>query len=296
MSENIEKSTEYIGYGQLARILNRIHLSIFKFGKKFKTYAARFTFEQYKMKFGERDDDIYIVSYPKSGTTLMQMIVYQMTTDGSMDFEHIYEVSPWTRNASHNGEPVPNLPSPRIIKSHDFYYYFKKKPKGKFIFVYRNGMDTAVSFFHQNKSYNNPDEKFDKYIQNFMKPSKKNWFNFCKAWFQNKKKFPILYVRYEDLMKDKTSEIHRIAEFCNIPINDEIINRTLERSSFEFMKLHEKKFGEQPKKKKEKVYDQFIRKGEVGKGKTEFSEEATKQFLKSYNKHVQKLEKKIFPN
>jgi hypothetical protein len=44
--------------------------------------------------FGQRDSDIYVVSYPRSGTTLMQMILYQMTTDGDMGFKHIYDVSP----------------------------------------------------------------------------------------------------------------------------------------------------------------------------------------------------------
>jgi hypothetical protein len=44
--------------------------------------------------FGQRETDIYVVSYPRSGTTLMQMILYQMTTDGNMEFDHIYDVSP----------------------------------------------------------------------------------------------------------------------------------------------------------------------------------------------------------
>lgn len=294
MSEEIEKSKEYIGYKELAGINKRIHLAIHKFGLKFKRLSDRFTFEQFKMKFGERDDDIYIVSFPKSGTTLMQMMLYQMTTDGNMEFDHIYEVSPWIRNASIMNEPVPELPSPRIIKSHDFYYYFKSKPKGKFIFVYRNGEDTALSFYHQNMNYNNINEEFNEYLKKFMKRSKNNWFYFCKAWFENKRKFPILYVRYENLKKDKRTEIYRIAEFCGLEINNEIVERTLERSSFDFMKTHETKFGDQPKEKKEKVYDQFIRVGETGKGKEEFTQENAIEFKKQYEKVVKDLEEKIF--
>ena len=105
------------------------------------------------MIFGERKDDIYISTYPKSGTTVMQMILYHLTTDGSMDFNHIYDVSPWIRNASFRSQKPPNLPSPRLIKTHDHYKDFDKNTKGRFIYVYRNGMDVAVSHFHQETNY-----------------------------------------------------------------------------------------------------------------------------------------------
>ena len=45
-------------------------------------------------EFGERDTDIHIVSHAKSGTTLTQMLFYQLTTNGDMNFEHIYDVIP----------------------------------------------------------------------------------------------------------------------------------------------------------------------------------------------------------
>lgn len=41
--------------------------------------------------FGARETDIYVVTFPKSGTTLMQMIIYQLTTQGNMDFQHLYD-------------------------------------------------------------------------------------------------------------------------------------------------------------------------------------------------------------
>ncbi len=40
------------------------------------------------LKFVPRPDDIFIVTYPRSGTTWMQMILYQLTTDGTMGLAH----------------------------------------------------------------------------------------------------------------------------------------------------------------------------------------------------------------
>ena len=57
----------------------------------------------FKREFDYRSDDIYVATYMKSGTTLLQMILYQLFTDGNMDFDHIYDVSPWLEHAiAHN--------------------------------------------------------------------------------------------------------------------------------------------------------------------------------------------------
>ena len=247
---NKQQELEFAGYGFLSNLLTKLHKLLSQPINKLAKWAERLDFEQYKMQFGERDSDIYIVTYPKSGTTVMQMILYQLTTNGSMNFNHIYEVSPWIRNASFlKQKPVTDLPSPRIIKSHDSYSVFGKETKGKFIYVYRNGMDVAVSLYHQNKNYNNSKLDFDKFLNTgFLK--KKPWIKHAKAWLANKKKLPVLYIRYEDLIENKASEIDRIIEFCGLEVSEEAKQRAIKRSSFEFMKRHEDKFGEQPKESK----------------------------------------------
>lgn len=287
--ENI-KNVEFRGYGVIADIFHEIHRKISKFSGKFASISEKMRFQQYKMVFGERDDDIYIVTYPKSGTTMMQVILYQLTTKGKMDFNHIYDVSPWIRNASFRKQAPVNLPSPRIIKSHDHYKQFPQSTKGKFIYVYRDGMDTAISLYHQQKNYNNSELKFDDFLKKFHKS--KAWFKHTKAWFKNKKKFPVLYVKYENLLKDKHAEIQRIISFCNINAKEEAIERAVKFSSFEYMKKHEALFGDRPKETK-KVYDQFIRKGKTGEGDKQFSEEQKATFIKYYQKFVKRAEEKI---
>lgn len=282
---------EYNGYGVLAELTFNINKLFGNLARYFFNLSHKFKFEQYKIIFGERKDDIYISTYPKSGTTLMQMILYHLTSDGKMNFKHIYDVSPWIRNASFIGQKPPDLNSPRIIKTHDSYKEFGKKTKGKFIYVYRNGMDVAISNFYQQKNYNNSDLKLDKYLNSFFK--QKKWFKHTREWMINKNKLSILYIKYEDLLNNKTKEIDRIISFLGIPRNKKAINRALKYSSFEFMKKNENLFGEQSKISK-KIYNQFIRKGKSGEGKSLFTKEQKEIFMVNYKRMVKNLEEKTF--
>ncbi len=290
-----KQSAEYVGYGQFVAILQRVGKSIGRVATWFMKRADKMRFEQYKLLFGEYDSDIYIATYPKSGTTMMQVILYQLTTKGDMSFNHIYDVSPWIHNASLLRQEPVELPHPRVIKTHDIYKEFPRGVKGRFIHVHRNGKDVAVSLYNQNKDYNNNNLTFEKFIEGFLKA--KPWFNYSKAWFQNKRKHNILHVRYEDLLTDKRREIMRIVEFLGLKVEEEAIERALHYSSFDYMKEHETKFGEQPKeqpkdKPKHKMrYDNFIRKGVSGEGEKEFTPELNEVFEKHYNKLVKPFEK-----
>ena len=234
------------------------------------------------MEYEGKDDDIYVATYFKSGTTWMQMIIYQLTTDGNMNFSHIYDVSPWPRYCAIDEKPIPDLPSPRIIKTHEPYQDLPRGLKGKFIFVMRDGKDVAVSAYYHNKSYNRENLKsFDDNFKNyFIKEGKNNWFTFMRLWLENKWNRKILYLHYEDMKKDLPSVLRKLIEFCDLKVDEKEFPRILERSSFAFMKQHQTKFGEQPegKEKDEKVYDNFIRKGEAGEGKTYLNAEQKKHF------------------
>jgi len=283
--------TEFNGYSLLAKYALRVHKLFTRLGRYFFKLSKNYHFAQFKMIFGEREDDIYISTYPKSGTTVMQMILYHLTTDGLINFNHIYDVSPWIRNASFRTQKPPNLPSPRIIKTHDHYKDFDKNTKGRFIYVYRNGMDVAVSHYHQEKNYNNPKLEFDQYINGFFK--RKKWFKHTRDWMTNRKKLSILYVRYEDLLNNKAEEIERIINFLGITKDQKVVDRALKYSSFEYMKENEHLFGDHAKESK-KVYDQFIRKGESGEGKTLFNKEQKTTFETHYNKMIKSVEEKTF--
>jgi hypothetical protein len=207
----------------------------------------------------------------------MQMILYQLTTDGDMEFDHIYDVSPWCRFSAIFKRPMPNVGIRRIVKTHDSYTTFEGIEKGKFIFLIRDCLDVIPSIYQQTVDYVDPSVNFEQLSSRNMK----RWFDYNSEWIENKNQLPVMYVNYEDILRDKKEVILSISDFLDIPVNEGIINRTLERTSFGFMKKNESKFGEQSDHWK--VYNNFIRNGHVGEGKHRFSQEQ----LEEYNNLLQ---------
>jgi len=176
---------------------------IFLFMDEF-TYLIRGRY----LDFVPRADDIFIVTYPRSGTTWMQMILYQLTTAGKMDFPHICQVSPWferflTRNVM-TAEDFDNFPSPRIFKTHLSYKWI---PRGqcKYIYVVRNGRDVAVSYYHFYVSHLFFKGSFSEFFKDFFMTGNVQfglWFDHVADWRENKSHLDVLFLEYEELIRD----------------------------------------------------------------------------------------------
>ncbi len=282
-AKEISKSFTY-------RIIRFFYKFFTNFSRRLNKAAIELNYLLYQMQFGEREDDIYVVTFPKSGTTKMQMILYQMTTDGSMDFRHIDDVAPWLKNDAFERRGVKKLKSPRIIKSHDAYFNFDKETKGRFIYVFRDGKDVAVSKYHQDKNYLNENLKFGDFMKDFFKEKKYNYFVFNKLWFENKNNLPILYISYEEMKSNMDGVVEKIIKFCKFSEDKVNRQRVKERSSFDFMKKYQEKFGVVPPEKK--VYNEFIRKGKSGGWKEYFTEQHKAEFDKQFQKYLAPVFKK----
>ena len=269
--------------------------------KSYKPYFPHDVQEKYRQlraTYGEHESDIYISSYTRSGTTWTQMILYQLTTDGNMDFDHIFDVSPWLYYSALLGKTPVATPHPRILKTHDDYFFFNEKTKGRFIYVCRNGQDVLVSFYHHKVNAKGYQGSFDEHFDEFLHSKDYNWFEHVKKWVENKNNLPVLYVKYEDLKNDFESTIERIADFCTIPVNPSILERTRERTRFQFMKEHALQLGPKPEhfqcgesgQYKVKNQTEFIRQGRVGEGETVLTPEQKEAYYKKFNNVLGHLE------
>ncbi len=223
---------------------------------------------RHNVLYRARPDDIFVVTYPKSGTTWMQQIVWQLLNHGRMDFDHITQVSPHLEPMLGSRRIVSDLPAPRVVKSHMQYSWMPKGP-GRYIYVVRDGKDVAISLFYhlqKGRGYLLP---FPTFFKSFLagKVHSGSWFTHVAGWLANEKKLNLLVVHYEDLIANLEGEIRRVARFCDVPIVEAELPEILRHCTFEFMQEHESKFspdGALPKHVQQTT--RFIRKGQVGDG------------------------------
>ncbi|CAG5133812.1 unnamed protein product [Candidula unifasciata] len=103
--------------------------------------------------FDIRDDDIWVVSFPKAGTTWLQEIVYLIVNDANFEAASqatIDERFPYFEFVYPGKKAISQMPSPRLIKSHLPLSLLpnqitQKKPK--IIYIARNPKDTVVSYY-----------------------------------------------------------------------------------------------------------------------------------------------------
>jgi hypothetical protein len=239
-------------------------------------------------------DDTFVVSFPRSGTTLMRMLLWQILTDGNINFTHICDVSPFFERdllARHirGVDTIASLPHPHIIKSHLAYSLIPKGP-GRYIYVMRNGLDVAVSFYHQATRRPGFRQSFPAFFAALLEgdipignDTVGTWFEHVGTWWQNERMLSVLYVTYEDLIADFLFQARRVATFCNVTLSEREWERVATNCSFEFMRQHEEKFDDLRTGAKEAHY---IRRGSVGEWRSVVSRSMLRQFKKKYDESL----------
>lgn len=236
--------------------------------------------------FQSRSSDIFIVTYPRSGTTWMQNILYQMTSAGDLNFNHISEKIPWFEFIPYLRRKINDEEAPRIFKTHLTY---KKIPKGsKYIYVHRNGIDVAISYFKFYQSHRGFKGTFNQFFNMFLngRVLYKSWFKNVFEWYKRADKTNVLFVSYSDLKNNFEQTVKAIADFIEIDLYPDKLNQVVSRCSFEFMKKNEEKFDaitelllQQGIKR-----NAFIREGKEGAGIESITDEQKKLFNTQYKK------------
>ncbi|MGB8331999.1 MAG: sulfotransferase domain-containing protein [Polyangiales bacterium] len=253
--------------------------------------AGRITnFLRGRIEFEVRPSDVFISSYPRSGTTLTQWILYQLAHDERADLAHLTEVSPWFERSLAIGEltaaDLARLPSPRVFKSHLPRQWL---PDGaRYVYVERNGSDVLVSYFHFYCAYLGFEGTLDDFHGRFMDGRLQygSWFEHVAGWRQRASDPDVLIMRYEDLVGDRKASIERLLEFLGWERDERRVDKTVIESSFDAMKRRESMFdhatalllerGVRPRS--------FIRSGQCGQGADALTEAQVHQIRERSSK------------
>ena len=217
----------------------------------------------------------------------MGEIAYLLSRD--VDLEHVRARHLYQRIffivtavSSDNGfAPMDKLEAatpPRVITTHQVRHIFKKplqETKAKFIIVIRNVKDVLVSYYHfrtaciaHGKYKGSFDDFFELFKNNQLTYG--NWCDWVLDWWQEKDNPSVLFVMYENMIRDLPTEVDRIAAFLGKTLSVDAKANLCEYVSFNSMK---KNTSHNFCMVMDNEISHFLRKGEVWDWKNYFNKE-----------------------
>ncbi|KAL4577732.1 hypothetical protein LXL04_013845 [Taraxacum kok-saghyz] len=177
-------------------------------------------------------NDVLLCSYPKSGTTWLKALAYAIVTREKFDASS----SPLLTTLPHDCvpclefDPKTSFDLP-IIAAHLPYTCLPESfiaSNCKIVYIYRNTKDVIVSYYHYAREMvklnveDAPFEgAFDEFCQgiSFYGPYWDHILGYWKSSQENPDR--LLFLKYEDMKVDATSNVKRLAEFIGHPFSIE---------------------------------------------------------------------------
>uniref|UniRef100_A0A336MW82 CSON007198 protein n=1 Tax=Culicoides sonorensis TaxID=179676 RepID=A0A336MW82_CULSO len=201
------------------------------------------------------EDDIWVITYPKCGTTWTQEAVWQICNGVDIDgrgkvslrerfpFLEIQSVA-----AAPDKEPTfdayNNLPRPRFIKSHLPIAFLPKQlweVKPKIVYVTRDSKDTAISFYHHYYNLYQYQGSKEDFLDLFLKGEVEHgnyWdhieqFKLLTKFYSNLK-----IITFEDMKSNLNEIIDELCSFLEKPLSEEKKKILFDHLQFDKMKCN----------------------------------------------------------
>ena len=226
-------------------------------------------------------DDVWVVSYPKSGTSWMQQIVRLIRNNGVQDDIVLSDAVPYPEShAIYPDVDVEKMARPRAFKSHMPYDLCPCGPPNttpcKYIYIMRNPKDVAVSqyFFNKRVPYH-PDEDWGTFWKKFIEGEVYygNYFDHLLSWWPHRDDKNVLFIKYEDMKKDLPAAVSQVASFIGADISSDVIGKIADMTSFDKMKSDNTANYSWYDQYKRKGAPDYLRRGIVGDWKNHLSQE-----------------------
>lgn len=180
-----------------------------------------------------RQDDTFIVSYPRSGNTWLRFLIANLKFSGAeIDYSNIETFIPDIYVTSELR--LRAMVGPRILKSHEAF-----DPRyRRVIYAVRDPRDVIVSQFTTLRRLRSDliEESFERFVERQLAGEFDAWFGSWSAnvnsWVhQSRADVDMLTVRYEDLRQNTIETAEKIAAFLDVPCSTVAVHQAVDNSS-----------------------------------------------------------------
>ena len=213
--------------------------------------------------FDFRDDDIIVSTYAKAGTTWMQQIISQLLFDGAEGLE-VAEMSPWMDlRVPPKDVKLPFVEAQehrRFLKTHLPVDALVFSPSAKYLYIGRDGRDVVWSMYNHHVNANAlwyealndtpgrvgppieppPDDVVEYFIDWLERDGHPFWpfWENIRSWWEIRDLPNVHLIHFANLKADMGGEIRKIADFLEIPVNEDVWAQIMEHCSFAYMKAN----------------------------------------------------------
>ncbi|MBN2197025.1 MAG: sulfotransferase domain-containing protein [Polyangiaceae bacterium] len=262
-----------------ARALERLARRLGGVGSRLRSVGQRITLTTYvSLRHRSRPDDLFLVTYPKSGTTILQVMVHVLRGGSLDDCEHIGERVLWFEiAATRRPDLLESQPSPRCFKSHLLPYRLPRA--ARVIYLVRDVEDVALSYFKYRTGALGTNETLDEFVDRFARGKIPwgSWAEHVAAWARHRDEPRVLWLEFGELVRDRRGHAERIADFAGFDLGDQRESRiaaAVEATSLDTMRRQWQKLDPRLHAPGRRPGFCFVGEGRVGSGREVLSSAA----------------------
>lgn len=199
------------------------------------------------------EHDVFVATFPKSGTNWAMQMAVQIAWRGQAEFEHIHELAAWPEAAFAGIVPLRD-PGPRercpthkrVIKTAIDAAFVPYREAATYVSVIRDPKDVFVSAYHFLFGVFDlfDDITVDEWLALFLSPEFPggSWAQHTASWWALRDRPNVRVLPFADLKRDLPGAVRGVAEAMRVELSDAEVGRVAERCSFEHMQRHEAQF------------------------------------------------------
>ncbi|XP_076427653.1 3-beta-hydroxysteroid sulfotransferase-like isoform X4 [Peromyscus maniculatus bairdii] len=258
----------------------------------------------FAQNFLVKDDDVIIVSFPRSGTHWMIEMISLIVSKG--DPTWVQTVKNFARSPGLESKDEQKLlldqAGPRLMSTHLPIQLFPKSyftSSAKVIYVIRNPRDVVISSYHIINDFNllNNQESFDEYLHAFIQVVFGSWFDHTLGWLTRRDTENFLLMSYEELQRDLRGSTQKVCQFLGKYLTPEQLDSAAQNLSFSVMKENSMSNSIMLRNPKDGTVSNIplLRKGICGDWKNLFTVAQSEAFDRVYQEKMSGLDPGLFP-
>jgi len=238
-------------------------------------------------------EDIWVVTYPRSGTTWTQEMIWNILNGCNFDSAKKVDIDQkfffldmdWLGDSEYITACEAAKGQRRLIKSHLPLSLLPPTllTTCRVIYVGRNPKDVAVSYYHHHRLTRSasPDMTFSQFLKLFMAELlvQGPHLSAVQEGVEAGKAGELLFLWYEDMKADLGAAVRRVAAYLGQTITEEQVTRLTDYLDIKNMKKNPAvNHADRHAKGRFLEGESFVRRGAAGGWREEFTEEMEEQF------------------